>query len=341
MDIKELKTYIYENQYVEQILNEIQCHHIKYHTSGEYWSAANATGDNVSAINVRNCEQLWVTNYTRQMVKTNRATDIFDLVGYTLDIDFSHSVKFVCDKIGISYYHDFSADIPESFRILEMINSMNSDYQDESEKPLVPIPENILNYYRPYVNDLFFNDNISYATQREFEVGYDEQTNRITIPIRSDIGDLCGVKGRLFKEDIEDGESKYLYLEKCARSKILYGLNKTINGIKESGTVYVMESEKAVMQLWSYGFCNGVATGGKKVSTNQIEMLFRLGVSIVLCFDKDVEFEELEELANRFPEGTPIYYILDKDNLLNEKESPTDNPQKWQTLSKNYMFKLR
>ena len=43
---------------------------------------------------------------------------------------------------------------------------------------------------------------ISYETQIEFEIGYDESTNRITIPIRDEISSLVGVKGRLLKEEI-------------------------------------------------------------------------------------------------------------------------------------------
>ena len=50
MDVRELKNYIYENRYVEQILESIGCHHIKYHASNAYWTCANATGDNVGAI---------------------------------------------------------------------------------------------------------------------------------------------------------------------------------------------------------------------------------------------------------------------------------------------------
>ena len=64
----------------------------------------------------------------------------------------------------------------------------------------------------PYVNDLFFKDNIDYGTQAKFEVGYDEQTNRITIPIRDEIGTLVGVKGRMFGKAQKDGELKYLYI---------------------------------------------------------------------------------------------------------------------------------
>ena len=83
---------------------------------------------------------------------------------------------------------------------------------DEDNTPVKPIPEKILSYYRNCVNDLFYNDGISYATQADFEIGYDESTNRITIPIRDENGILCGVKGRIFAEHLEDWEKEYKYL---------------------------------------------------------------------------------------------------------------------------------
>jgi DNA primase len=341
MDIRELKSYIYENKYVEQILESIGCHHIKYHASNGYWTCANATGDNNNAIVLYNEEPLFCTNYTRQMVQTSRATDIIDLVSYTKELNFIQSIKYICSEIGMDYYHDFNEDVPESFQILKLINEMDSDSEEELDKPLVPISEHILSYYKPYVNDLYADDHVDYATQREFEIGYDEETNRYTIPIRSEIGDLVGVKGRYFDREVPDGYNKYIYLEPCSKSKILYGLYKTIGYIKKSGRIYVGEAEKFVQQLWCYGDRNCVSTGGKKLSNYQIEMLVRLGVDIVFCFDKDVTKEELESLANKFPDGMPLYYIFDEDEILIDHESPSDDPKKWQHLVENNVYKLR
>lgn len=342
MDIKELKNYIYENKYTEQILQSIGCHHIKYHASNEYWSCANATGDNNSAVIIYSNEFLMCINYTRQMVNTNRKTDIIDLVCYTKQLSFPEGLKFICGEIGIDYYHDFDEDIPESFKILQMIENMSSEGSEATEeKPLVPISENVLTYYFNYVNDIFYEDNIDYATQREFEIGFDAQTNRYTIPIRSEAGDLIGVKGRYFFREVPEGELKYVYLEPCARSKILYGLYKTITYIRTSGVVYVLEAEKAVLQLWSYGYKNGVATGGKMLSHNQVEMIVRLGVKIVFAFDQDVTKDELENLADRFPDGVPLYYMFDEDKILKEHESPSDDPVKWQHMIDNNIYKLR
>lgn len=341
MDVRELKNYIYENRYVEQILESIGCHHIKYHASNAYWSCANANGDNNGAIVLYNNEYLMCLNYTRQMIKGNRKTDIVDLVCYTKDLTFPEGLKFICESIGMSYYHDFEEDIPESFKILKMIDDMNSNSLEEKERPLKPISERILSYYKEYVNDLFYEDNIDYATQRDFEIGFDEESNRYTIPIRSEIGDLVGVKGRYFDRKVPERENKYIYLEPCAKSKVIYGLYKTIEYIKARGRIYVGESEKFTLQLWSYSYRNSGGTGGKELSQYQIDMLVRLGVDIVLCFDKDVTKQEYEEIADRFPDGVPLFYMFDEDNILEEHESPSDNPTKWQRLVKNNIYRLR
>ena len=111
--------------------------------------------------------------------------------------------------------------------------------------------------------------------------------------------------------------------------------------IKKTGRIYVGEAEKFVEQAWSYGYQNTGGTGGKELSQYQIDMLVRLGVDIVLCLDKDVKKEELEELAERFPDGVPLYYMFEEDNILGEKESPTDDPIKWKHLVENNIYRLR
>ena len=70
-------------------------------------------------------------------------------------------------------------------------------------------------------------------------------------------------------------------------------------------------------------------------------MIVRLGVQIVLCLDKDVKKDEIDVIAEQFPDGIPIYYIYDTNNILNQKESPSDDPQKWEYLVHNNIYKIR
>jgi DNA primase len=56
MDVVQLKEYILDNNLIETILEEIGCHHIVYHSSSAYWSAANYDGDNKQGVIIRKNE---------------------------------------------------------------------------------------------------------------------------------------------------------------------------------------------------------------------------------------------------------------------------------------------
>lgn len=334
MDISSLKEYIVDNDCIGTLLDKLGCHHIK--NNYKYYQCGNPDGDNQRAVIVYKDYSLSVINYTRDL-GGKKNFDIFDLVTFYLKVNFFQSLQWICETIGISYYNDIKRDIPSSLLITKMLIDMQGGLQETNvdDKPVKPISENILKYYYNYRNDLFYNDNIDYNTQIEFEIGYDDFNNRITIPIRDELGTLVGVKGRLFKENLTKEEQKYLYIEPCNRAKILYGLYKTYDYIKKSGKVYVCESEKGVMQLWSYGIRNSVATGGKKVSRSQIEKITRLCVDIVFIFDKDVDLEEIKRIAENFIEKVNIYAVIDNKGILNEKESPTDDYGKFKLLTEN------
>lgn len=328
VDIGELKSYILEQQQVETILQNLGCHHIK--NKGKFFQCANPDGDNPTAICVYLNDYLTTLNYTRDITKGHSSADIFSLAEFILGTSFPKTVQQICSWVGLDYYHDFESDLPESFKITkELMALQNDDISSVKELTMVkPIPAVILNYYTKAANPLFFADNISYQTQKEFELGYDPQTNHITIPIRDELGTLVGVKGRLFGTP-QEGEPKYTYLEPCAKGRILYGLYKTLPYIKSNQKVYVGEAEKSVMQMWSMGVQNCVATGGKTISGAQVEMLTRLCVPIVFLFDKDVLPEELESLSNRFIAGTAVYVAIDTKDILSPKQSPTDDPGKF------------
>lgn len=339
MDISALKEHIYSNEQIPIILEKLGCEKIVNH--GSYYSCCNPDGDNPTAISVYNSEMLITIDYTRDIGNGQNTTDIIDLVKFFLQCSLFEAIQQICVWVEIDYYYDFDEELPESVKLTKFLVEMAiSDSEDFENIPLKPIPESILQYYPIRVNDLFKRDGISYDTQHEFEIGYDMLSNRITIPIRDELGNLVGVKGRLFKDELNEEDIKYLSIERYGKSKVLYGLYKTLPHILRNHKVYVAESEKAVMQLWSNGICNVVATGGKKISTSQIEKLSRLCVDIIFIYDKDVEIEEIEEIAERFIDEVNIYAVIDKDNILNEKESPSDNIEKFYQLIGNNIYKI-
>lgn len=341
MDIEVLKEHILENDLITKILEELGCHHIR--KKDGYFQCANPDGDNVTAVCVYENTNLTTINYTRDISNgKNIHTDLISLVEFYKNETFPYAVKWICDILDIDYYSNLDEDLPKSLQLTKMLVEMQSvDTESETEKPLKPIPEKILSYFKPYVNDMFNEDGVSYETQAEFEIGYDEFTNRITIPIRDDLGNLVGVKARYFYRQVPEDEQKFMYIEKCARSQILYGLYKTINFIKKAQRVFVTEAEKGVQQLYDKGYFEAVATGGSKISKSQIDKLTRLCVPIIFVFDKDITKEELDDIASRFIDGTEVYALIDTIGILNEKESPTDNISKFEQLLEKCMYRLK
>lgn len=340
MDIESLKENILENDLIPVVLEEVGCHHIR-HKDG-FYQCANPDGDNTTAVCVYENTNLTTINYTRDITNGRKGSDLISLVEFYKNETFPHAIKWICDVLDIDYYSNPEDELPESLKLTKMLLDLQeNDNVEEEEKPLKPISERILSYYKPYVNNMFLEDNVGYDTQSEFEIGYDEESNRITIPIRDDLGNLVGVKARYFYRKVPEDTMKFIYLEKCARSQILYGLYKTINFIKQKKRVFVVEAEKGVQQLWDAGYQESVATGGKKITQCQINKLTRLCVPIIFVFDKDVEKEELDSIAKRFIDEVDIYALIDKDDILSEKESPTDNIEKFEQLLDKNIYKLR
>lgn len=342
MDFKRLKQIIIEQDKIEYILHEIGCKGIVKHDN--YYSCGNYDGDNTSAINLYyDSEYLNCTNHTRDIVYNGSkgTPSIIDLVCFNKKLNLFQCKKYLCDLLGIDYYdlENEDMDMPESLKLLQMLDDMMmGNYDDCDNVRLQPISKKILTYYKRYVNNMFYADGISYDIQKEFEIGYDDSTNCITIPIRDELGILVGVKGRFLDNTLK--ENKYTALEKYAKGKILYGLYKTYNFIKKCGFVYVCESEKGVMQLFSMGIYNCVSTGGKKITRNQKNKLIALGAKIVFLYDKDVTKEEIQNIASDMT-NVEVEMVIDTEGILDEKESPTDNEEKFKILIEKCILKIQ
>lgn len=169
--------------------------------------------------------------------------------------------------------------------------------------------------------------------KQNFGIGIDVISHRITIPIRDELGRLVGVKGRRVWDVVDEYNPKYIYLHQCAKAKILFGLYKTLPYIKESNEIIICESEKGVMQLWDMGIKNAVGIGGHSLSEWQITLIAQTGAAnVIIAYDKDVQQKEIEKECEKLSPFRKVEYILDIENILDEKESPMDNPDKWHKL---------
>ena len=76
MEVREVKQYIYENNKIELVLQELGMHHIKWHDNSSYITCGMPDGDNPQSTTIYNNPFLNVVAYTRDIVDAYGVSDI-------------------------------------------------------------------------------------------------------------------------------------------------------------------------------------------------------------------------------------------------------------------------
>lgn len=326
MSGNELKEMLTDNN-ISDILKQLGCKHIS--DKNKYFSCSNPDGDNSSAIVVFK-NSLKAENYTRSEFNEYNVKDIISLVQFITSYNYYEAVKFICDICGINYYSNRKQN-----SLLSLIRKIDSNsFSDDNN--IKTYDKSILDIFYKNASKKWIDEGLSFEAHNIFDIRFDLDSERIVIPIYDEIGNLIGVKGRLLKDN---GDSKYIYLYECPKSTVLYGLYQNYKNIKEKDHVIIVEGEKSVIKLYSHGYKNVVAIGGKIPSKIQIEKIIRLGVNnITIAFDKDVKNNEIKSICKKFDIGLDILnieYLYDSFNFMNEKDSPSDDMSVFDILFNN------
>jgi hypothetical protein len=222
----------------------------------------------------------------------------------------------------------------------EKYKSMKDRYGAKRKE--IELPE-----YSPNVLDCFvnlhpqewLNDGISAEAMDKFNISYSISHNKIIIPHYDADGRLIGIRGRALNEWEVENIGKYTPLRieqnwyKHPLSMNLYGLNITKENIRKRGVCFLVESEKAVMQMESFSFPNcSAAICGSNFNKYQLNILMKTccPTEIILCFDKeelpgeDKYFNKLYNICKKYGQYCNFSFIYDREGLLDLKESPTD-----------------
>jgi len=115
---------------------------------------------------------------------------------------------------------------------------------------------------------------------------YDRFRGRLMIPIRDIRGRVIAFGGRI----LDDGEPKYLNSPDTPlfdKGRTLYNLDKASPASRQTGRVIVTEGYMDVIALAQTGYHDCVAPLGTAVTEQQIQMLWRMSETPILCFDGD------------------------------------------------------
>lgn len=274
--------------------------------------------------------------------------DIYELVIRNrrkkgISISFPQAVRYVANISNLLLFENKELEYISKQKIDDWDWLLKFSGEEKKFKNPKALNESILEIfcYRPHEN--WIKDNIGSEAMKKFQIGYWGEENKIIIPHRDIEGNLIGVRGRaLNKEDVAAGRK---YMPICIEGKILkhnvgdnlYGLHQNKNAIIRSGRLFLVESEKSVLQIETmypdYNYT--LAVCGSNITDHQCEIVKNLGVDrCYIAFDKEYSdhkskkarlyYEKLCKLARKLTPYMSVYLIMDRQGLLQEKDSPSD-----------------
>ncbi len=349
-ELQQIKNKIFIENRIEEWLEHLGCWGIDTEQNGKLYIAGLPDGENKRSVQIKNNENLSSNIRSRGI-----SGDIYSIVSYIIyDADTEEKIKqclakskyWICNKLNyLEYIDEFykatSDEDPEKPQYnawLKKFNKSQIKLQFNEVRP-----KEILEWYGVVPYYQWYKEGLNISTQKYFQVGIDVNSERITFPIHNKDGELIGVKGRYCgkNKEIED-KYKYLYLVPCNKSIEFFNLHRALPYIKKMKEVIVVEGGKTTMYLKQWGYPNAISIEGDSLSDVQVHLLKELGLDIkyIFAFDKDKDTKFVKNEVSKL-KGRLKFGIFDIDDLLEDKDSPTDKGKEvWETLYHNNIYKI-
>ena len=252
----------------------------------------------------------------RQLFKCfvcNKGGNVFTFVKDYENISYIEAVKKVADKVGIVLDYtpikkrenknkleyeivDFASKIFQ--------NNLNSKKGSSAKKYLEErnITDDIIKDFKigfalddsTYLYNVLLKKNYDIAKLDELGLitkdginGYDKFVNRIMIPISDLDGHVVGFTGRIFNGE---DSAKYINTKETSiykKGSILFNYSNALPHIRENKEVVVVEGNMDAIRMYSCGIKNVLALMGTALTKEQVNILKKLRVPVVLMLDND------------------------------------------------------
>ena len=186
-------------------------------------------------------------------------------------------------------------------------------YLDGIKTTDTPLNEAILGIYDfcpDYMIQRGFSDK---KLLKKWEIGYDQESARVTIPVRDAGGKLVGISKRATHTD---AQNKYLHLN-FSKGNFLYGEHLLPSG----GPLWVVEGQLDALAIDAMGLGGAVSTMGSRVTARQIDFLATLGrrkakgtwkpcYKVILAYDQDLAGEAAMTKLGEGLESRGVYCFV-------------------------------
>ena len=252
----------------------------------------------------------------RQLFKCfvcNKGGNVFTFVKDYENINYIEAVKKVADKVGIPLDFEYKRNIDNKYKkeyeIMEFAtkifqNNLNSKEGLKAKEYLIErnITDNIIKDFKIGLSlnentylynvlikkgyDLNTLDNLGLITKDGIK-GYDKFVNRIMIPICNLEGSVVGYTGRIYNSE---DSAKYINTKETIiykKGNILFNYHNAKNYIRENKSAILVEGNMDAIRMYSEGIKNVIALMGTAITKEQIEIIKKLRVPIILMLDND------------------------------------------------------
>jgi DNA primase len=301
------------------ILETFDCHRARI--NGREIRCAREENSNPTAVVIR------LTQNENLLVKDYELNTVLDLINYLIKIkgaSFKDVMNVIKQELHLDSIYNYKRKAGLFGGLYDKLSRSNGEIS------VTTYPEKILKQFSSTPNTLWLQDGISLSTQRKWNIGYDVPSQRITMPIRTSTGEIMAIKGRLNGEP-EEFEPKYLYIVNGPMSQTLFGYSENYSSLYE-GNIIVVESEKSVLKLDSWGYNNVVALGSNSLSVTQAKLLVSLNPKCVtFMLDKSLPLENTKKNADILKSFCTMRQIEIKfwdwtENItLDDKSAPCDD----------------
>ncbi len=242
----------------------------------------------------------------------NKGGNVFDFVKDYDNISFIEAVKRVADKVGIpldiSNYHSEDTRFKKEFEIMDFANKVfhNNLFSSEGLKAKEylekrNITEDIIKEFKIGYSlnkkDYLFNvlskkydintlDSLGIITKDGLK-GYDTFVDRVMIPLCNLDGNIVGWTGRTIdRTDV----AKYINTKETIiykKGNTLFNYHNAKNYIRDAKSVILVEGNMDAIRIYASGIKNVLALMGTALTKEQIQILKRLRVPVILMLDSD------------------------------------------------------
>jgi len=179
---------------------------------------------------------------------------------------------FLCQSCGKKGSLDNIADIPAP-KASDLTDRIER-FKMKNDCPGRVYTESWLKRFN-FEHDYWKNRGFTDDTVADFQLGFDPVMNRVTIPVRSEKGQLLGVVQRV----LDDSKPRYRYPRGFPIGKHLFGSWKINNQRK----VALVEGTLDAVSCWE-ARVPGLALLGSRITNDQVSLLKRLSVRTVAVF---------------------------------------------------------